>query len=102
MHKNCTTCHWRGEARTPQLATNPQYAGSCEYPLPNLCFVAIEVAGHDALRHINMATYTETSPLFNAYHAKLRCTTWKEKEEEVEEVVDAEIEQMLDKAGIER
>lgn len=70
--RNCLTCFYRGPARTPQINADPQYAATCEYPLPK-AFCGMSFNDTDAKRHINLATITPGSEGFNASHAQIDC-----------------------------
>ena len=77
MSKNCLTCRWRAAPRTPQCNADPQYAATCDYPLPSLGMIAFNVT--DVRRHLNLATITEGSPWHHPEHAKLECQTWEQQ-----------------------
>lgn len=72
---NCLTCKWRGEARTPQCSKKPEWAATCEYPLP-AAFNMISFNVTDVSRHINLATITPDSEHYNPDHAAFDCPTW--------------------------
>ncbi len=76
MTKNCLNCAWRSEPRTPQCSRKPEYAATCDYPLPRF-FNMIGFNVTDVSRHINLATILPDSEFFNQHHAVLECPTWK-------------------------
>lgn len=74
MKRNCLTCEHRGPARTPQCSEKPEWAATCEYPLPTLGMISFNVT--DVRRHLNLATIIEGSPYYNPDHAAKVCETW--------------------------
>jgi hypothetical protein len=75
MTKNCLTCAWRSEPRTPHCSRKPEHAATCDYPLPSIGMIEFNVT--DTRRHINLATILPDSEFFSPDHAARECRTWK-------------------------